>query len=114
MCFPQRIPAGTVFRIVEFPPELGDVPDTAAVQSFLQNQGTITPADPRHPGMHKTDTIDYAIVLSGQIDLLLDQEDVTLYAGDTVVQRGTFHAWANRYQQPCQIAFILVAAAPTC
>ena len=103
---------GTVFRIVDFPPEQGELPDTEAVQTFLRQQGAVTPANPRHPGMHKTHTVDYAIILSGRIDLLLDQQKVTLQAGDAVVQRGTFHAWANPYAQPCQVAFILVAAEP--
>jgi uncharacterized cupin superfamily protein len=60
--------------------------------------------------MHRTATIDYAIILSGQIDMLLDDTEVHLQAGDTVVQRGTNHAWVNRGDQPCRIAFILVSA----
>ena len=103
---------GTVFRMVEFPPEQGESANTEAVQAYLRNQGTVTPEQARHPGMHKTHTIDYAVVVSGRIDLLLDEQEVTLQAGDTVVQRGTFHAWANRYAKPCLVAFILVAAAP--
>lgn len=101
---------GTVFRIVEFPPEQGELPNTEAVQAYLREHGTVTPETARHPGMHKTRTVDYAIVLSGMVDLLLDQQEVTLRAGDTVVQRGTFHAWANRYAEPCRVAFVLVAA----
>ena len=104
---------GTVFRIVEFPPEQEEVANTEAVQTYLRNQGSVTPERPRHPGMHKTHTVDYAVVVSGRVDLLLDEEEVTLQAGDTVVQRGTFHAWANRYAEPCLVAFILVAADST-
>jgi mannose-6-phosphate isomerase-like protein (cupin superfamily) len=65
---------------------------------------------PRDAGMHRTKTIDYAVVVSGEIDLLLDDTDVHLKAGDVVVQRGTNHAWANRGDQPCKIAFILIDA----
>lgn len=70
------------------------------------------PAIRRHPGMHKTDTVDYAIVLSGEIYAVLDQDEVLLRAGDCLIQRGTSHAWSNRTQEPCAIAFVLVAAKP--
>ena len=66
----------------------------------------------RHPGMHKTDTVDYAIVLSGEIYAVMDEGEVLLRAGDCLVQRGTSHAWSNRTQTPCVIAFVLVAAKP--
>jgi len=58
--------------------------------------------------MHRTETIDYAIILSGQVTMLLDDSEVTLHAGDVLVQCGTNHAWANRGTEPCQIAFVLV------
>jgi uncharacterized cupin superfamily protein len=60
--------------------------------------------------MHRTRSIDYAIVLSGEIDMLLDDSDVHLKAGDVLVQQGTIHAWVNRGKQPCRIAFILIDA----
>ncbi len=58
--------------------------------------------------MHRTETIDYAIVLSGEIYLLLDAQDVLVRVGDVVVQCGTNHAWSNRSDKPCKIAFILI------
>ena len=58
--------------------------------------------------MHTTRTIDYGIVLSGEIDLELDEGEVHLKAGDVVVQRGTRHAWRNRSSEPCRIAFVLI------
>jgi mannose-6-phosphate isomerase-like protein (cupin superfamily) len=64
----------------------------------------------RHPGMHRTRSIDYAIVLAGEIDMLLDDSDVHLKAGDVLVQQGTIHAWINRGKEPCRIAFILIDA----
>jgi len=66
--------------------------------------------DSRHPFMHRTDTVDYGIVLSGEIVMLLDDQDVLLKAGDTFIQRGTNHAWSNQSSKPCQIAFVLIDA----
>ena len=65
---------------------------------------------PRHPAMHWTASVDYAIVMSGEIDMLLDDSEVHLKAGDVVVQQGTNHAWVNRGTAPCRIAFILIDA----
>lgn len=63
--------------------------------------------------MHRTDTIDYAIVMSGECDMLLEEGDeVHLKSGDVLVQRGTWHGWANRESEPCQIAFILIGSQP--
>jgi quercetin dioxygenase-like cupin family protein len=67
----------------------------------------------RHPFMHRTETLDYAIVLEGEIDMLLDDEDVHLKAGDVVIQRGTNHAWANRYDKVCRVAFVLIDGVDT-
>jgi uncharacterized cupin superfamily protein len=58
--------------------------------------------------LHRTETIDYALILSGEITMLLDDEEVLLKAGDVVVQCGTNHAWSNRSNAPCLIAFILI------
>ena len=108
---------GSVFRIVEFPP---DTPESLWVRNedVLRQMG-VAPASsgqsgaakpPRHPGMHKTRSIDYAIVLSGEIDMLLDDSEVTLKAGDVLVQQGTIHAWVNKGKETCRIAFILIDA----
>ena len=64
----------------------------------------------RHPGMHRTRSVDYAIVLEGEIDMLLDEGEVHLQAGDVLVQQGTNHAWVNRGAAPCRIAFVLIDA----
>lgn len=58
--------------------------------------------------IHRTESIDYGIVLSGEIVLVLDDSETTLRAGDVVIQRGTDHAWANRSDEVCRVAFILV------
>jgi quercetin dioxygenase-like cupin family protein len=82
------VPNGSVFRVVKF------------------NPGVV-------PRMHRTDSIDYAVVIDGEIDLELDDaRTVHLTAGDVLVQRGTIHNWVNRGTAPCTMAFVLVAAAP--
>jgi uncharacterized cupin superfamily protein len=58
--------------------------------------------------MHRTQSVDYALVLEGEITLVLDEEDVVMRAGDFLVERGTNHAWANRSGQPCRILFVLI------
>ena len=78
---------GTVFRVVEFMPGVS-------------------------PRVHRTDSIDYAVVMSGAIDMELDDSVVHLKAGDVLVQRGTIHNWVNRGSEPCVIAFILIDAKP--
>lgn len=62
--------------------------------------------------MHATRTLDYAIVLSGQIWLVTDGAETRLRAGDVVVQQGTRHAWANRSDTPCVVAFVMIDALP--
>ena len=65
-----------------------------------------------HPYMQNTRTLDFCLVLEGEITLVLDTGEVHLKAGDTVVQRGTNHAWSNRTEQPCCVAFVLIDAEP--
>src|SRR5690606_42080753 len=62
----------------------------------------------RHAFMHRTETIDYGIVLEGEITLILDEGETVARAGDIVIQRGTNHGWANRSDKPCRIALILI------
>ena len=81
------LPNGTVFRIVSFGPGVS-------------------------PRNHRTDSIDYAVVMSGEIDMELDIGSVHLKAGDVLVQRGTIHNWVNKVSAPCLIAFTLVSAKP--
>jgi len=105
---------GTVIRVSEMPPESEAVRnfDTAAAKKIFESMGQVEASTykegGRHPLMHRTETIDYGIVLSGELTLVLDDSEVHLRAGDIVVQRGTNHAWSNRSGQPCIIAFILV------
>ena len=105
-------PGGTVFRIVQFDPEdpgaLARADGTAAFADLGAAGNAV--ASQRHPYMHRTDTVDYAVVLQGSITMLLDDEDVELSVGDVVIQNGTNHAWANRGTAPCLIAFVLIDA----
>lgn len=105
---------GTVIRIVNIPPEGANGPDLdpeKAAQLFasvgLEGAGS-KHSRARHPLMHRTESVDYGIVLSGEIYLILDDSEVHLKPGDVVVQRGTIHAWNNRSDQICRMAFVLV------
>jgi mannose-6-phosphate isomerase-like protein (cupin superfamily) len=104
---------GVVFRVVEFPP-LGQV-DAAAERKLAQDQSLAPhrkPGEtPRHPFMHRTRSVDFGIILSGEIDMLLDDSEVHCRAGDVVIQQATNHAWVNRGSAPCRIAFILIDGA---
>ncbi|MGH7364980.1 MAG: cupin domain-containing protein [Candidatus Rokuibacteriota bacterium] len=104
---------GTVFRVVEFPPDAaGGGFDRKAAFAAMGAGHAMDPDASRHPAMHRTDTVDYAIVLSGEIWALMDEGETLMRAGDTLVQRGTNHAWSNRSDQPSLVAFILVSARP--
>jgi quercetin dioxygenase-like cupin family protein len=81
------LPQGTVFRVVKY-------------------DSGVTPRN------HRTDSLDYAVVISGEIDMELDDSVVHLKAGDLLVQRGTIHNWVNRGKEPCIIAFVLIGAKP--
>lgn len=105
---------GTIIRISEIAPETEairnlDPGKAREVFKSMGNEGASTfGRGGRHPFMHQTETIDYAVVLSGEIYLLLDDEDVHLKAGDVVIQRGTNHAWSNRSDQPCRMLYVLI------
>lgn len=106
-------PNGTIFRIVDFPPEtdaLAGVDHQQLMREMGLPQGAETGPPPRHPLMHRTRSVDYAIVLAGEIDMLLDDSEVHLEAGDVVVQQGTNHAWVNRGKEACRMAFVLIDA----
>lgn len=99
-------PSGTIFRIVDFPPEQG----ARSREAVLAEMGVAPGGAARHHAMHRTRSVDYALVLEGEIDMLLDDSEVHLRAGDVLVQQGTDHAWVNRSGAPCRMAFVLVDA----
>jgi mannose-6-phosphate isomerase-like protein (cupin superfamily) len=102
---------GTVFRIVDFAPAAAHAAPVDH-HHVLVSMG-IDPATQgyaRHANTHRTRTVDYAIVLDGEIDMLLDDSEIHVKAGDVLVQQGTNHAWVNNGTKPCRIAFILIDA----
>jgi len=105
---------GTRIRVIDFPPEgdeirqLSEADARAKFASIGAASASSTKGGASHPLMHRTETLDYGIVLEGELTLILDQEETTLQAGDIVIQRGTNHAWANRSDKHCRIAFILL------
>jgi mannose-6-phosphate isomerase-like protein (cupin superfamily) len=109
----EPVDGGTVFRIIEYPPDRVRLA-TIDPESFYPAMGAEAAGKPerRHPGTHRTRTLDYCVVLSGEIWAMPDEGEVLLRAGDCLVQRGTRHAWSNRSEEPCVIAFVLVAAQP--
>ncbi len=109
------LPRGTVFRISEIAPEteaIRNMPpeQSRAVFAAMGNEAASTAGKKvgRHPFMHRTRTIDYAVVLEGEITMLLDDEDVVLKTGDVVIQRGTNHAWSNRSDKPVRMLYVLI------
>ena len=106
-------PGGTIFRVVEIPPESKTTIDTAAAFADIGSTRVPTAEDSaRHPSMHATDSVDYLVVISGEMHMLMEEGEILLKAGDCIVQRGTKHAWVNRSSAPCVMAAILVDAHP--
>jgi hypothetical protein len=103
---------GTVIRVIDIPPEGPDPEETRrqteAVFAAMFKDAHHDAAHARHPGMHTTDTIDYAILLQGELWAILEEGETLMRAGDILIQRGTHHAWANRSQAIARIAFILI------
>ena len=105
---------GTVIRVNRVMPETDDIRNITPEESkrifaALGNEKASTfVKNRRHPLMHRTETIDYAVVLAGEIYCVLDDTEVLLTAGDILVQCGTNHAWSNRSNAPCDILFVLI------
>jgi mannose-6-phosphate isomerase-like protein (cupin superfamily) len=104
---------GSVFRVIEYPPDSKRLANFDRAKHLAETGESPTDeAKPRHPGMHKTNSTDYAIVLSGEIYAIMEDGEVLMKAGDCLVQRGTNHAWSNRTEKPCLVAFVLIDAHP--
>lgn len=103
---------GTIIRVVDYAPVSDDKNlDPHLLAKQIGGDHAPSKAWPlRHPFMHRTRTCDYAIVISGEIDMLLDDTEVHLKAGDVLVQQATNHAWVNRGTEVCRIAFVLIDA----
>lgn len=107
-------PDGTRIRVLDIPPDDGTLAalPRETVRALFEAIGAghahDASATSPHPLMHRTETVDYGIVLEGELVLILDEGETIVRAGDIVVQRGTNHAWANRSGGTARIAFILV------
>lgn len=105
---------GTRIRVIDFPPE-GDairrLTASEAAEKFSEMGGADAARSETgapHPLMHRTQTLDYAIVVEGELTMVLDHGETTVRAGDIIIQRGTNHAWANRSDKNCRVAFVLI------
>jgi hypothetical protein len=108
---------GSVLRIISYPPDKVRLASLerereGAADVASGRAGVLDRGNPRHPGFHKTRSIDYAIVLSGEIYALMDEGETLLRQGDVLIQRGTNHAWSNRTDEPAGVAFVLIDAKP--
>lgn len=97
---------GSVMRIVDFPPD-GQY-DKGELARFLDDNGVRDEGEARHFWFHKTPTLDYAIVLEGEIVALLDEGETVMRPGDVLIQRATNHSWSNRSDKPCRMLFVLL------
>lgn len=108
---------GTRIRFVDIPPDTAEFLAHGAQRmgaAFAQAGDaavSTVKADSPHPLMHRTESVDYGIVIEGEMTLVLDDSEVLLKPGSVVVQRGTNHAWANRSGRPCRMLFVLVDGA---
>jgi gentisate 1,2-dioxygenase len=103
---------GTIFRTVEFPPDSAwKGMDARKVFDELK-AGHAADAHAANPGMHKTASVDYALVIKGEIWAILDKDERLMREGDVLIQRGTNHAWSNRSEENCLMMFVLCGAYP--
>jgi mannose-6-phosphate isomerase-like protein (cupin superfamily) len=102
---------GTVIRVVEFPPLSSDAEAKMDPNLMMKVVGDHAPTrglPVKNPLMHRTRTVDYAIIMSGEMDMMLDDAMVHVKAGDVVIQQATNHAWINRGAEPCRVIFVLM------
>jgi mannose-6-phosphate isomerase-like protein (cupin superfamily) len=106
---------GTRIRVLDIPPDDESLQHKTAEEAkahFAEigaaDAASHTGAGSRHAHMHRTETLDYGIVLQGEIVLVMDEGETTVRAGDIVIQKGTNHGWSNRSDKICRIAFILI------
>lgn len=97
---------GSVFRVVDFPPD--EKFDRSNLANFLDEHKVRDEGKPRHFWFHKTQSLDYAIVLEGEIYALMDEGETLMRAGDILIQRATNHSWSNRSDRVCRMAFVLL------
>lgn len=106
---------GTRIRVIEFPPEGEEIRKLTSADAAAKfksmgdaHASTSSAEGAPHPLMHRTQTVDYGIVLEGEITMIVDRGETIIKAGDIIIQNGTNHAWANRSGKICRMAFILI------
>jgi hypothetical protein len=97
---------GSLLRVVDFPPD--EQYDQRELARFLDEHGVRDGSGARHFWFHKTPSLDYAIVLEGEIYALMDEGETLMRPGDILIQRATNHSWSNRSGKPCRMAFVLL------
>ena len=108
---PPQHRGGTVIRITEIAPDAGRA--AVSPQELAARGAIVTPdRSARHPGFHQTHTVDYAVCLEGEVWAVLDEGETLMRPGDVLIQRGTYHAWSNRTNEPCRMLFVLIDAEP--
>ena len=109
--------SGNVMSYVDFPPEPKDEAERARLRTAAEQHQSGPPSEPGltragpgapHPGMHTTESLDYAIVLSGEIYAVMDEGETLMKAGDILIQRGTSHSWDNRSDEVCRMLFVMM------
>lgn len=113
----EPAPTGNLVRIVQFPPDRDYVKGVDVASGFdaLGTTGSAAGAGydgAPHPLMHRTNTVDYIVVISGEVYAVMERGEVLLRPGDVLIQRGTNHAWSNRSDRPCLIVAVLNGARP--
>jgi hypothetical protein len=103
-------PGGSLLRVADFPPD--SQYDQVALKKFLDENHVRDTNKPRHFWFHKTESLDYAIVLEGEIYAMMDEGEVLMHPGDILIQRATNHSWSNRSEKPCRMVFVLLDLLP--
>lgn len=108
--FPFHSHGGSLLRIADFAPD--SFYNQEELLKFLDESGVRDNKKPRHFWFHKTESLDYAIVLEGEIHAMMDEGEVLMRQGDVLIQRATNHSWSNRSDKPCRMAFVLLDLVP--
>ncbi len=100
---------GSALRIIDLPPDSErDFSKVSKVFADYDSPNAIARPNPRHPAFHQTATVDYALVLEGEVWALMDEGETLMRAGDVLIQLGSNHAWSNRSQANCRLLFVLI------